>query len=124
MRCLNLSTLIAYSVHERIKFPSPLGDEVLKPMIKIIVTEYKATFPSPLGDEVLKPHTLRYLSNGYQKCFRPLSGMRCLNQSAQNLVALVYGKFPSPLGDEVLKPSAEVVYRYLSGETVFVPSRG
>ena len=38
------------------KFPSPLGDEVLKPIDAIGSKGLGAkAFPSPLGDEVLKP---------------------------------------------------------------------
>ena len=68
------------------KFPSPLGDEVLKPLREELGysrSEF-AKFPSPLGDEVLKP----------QKDTR----------TAKKIVA----EFPSPLGDEVLKPSCSI----------------
>ena len=63
-------------------------------------------FPSPLGDEVLKP---QYLNRARQQLysFRPLSGMRCLNLGVPAAKVLVqFEKFPSPLGDEVLKPVA------------------
>ena len=62
-------------------FPSPLGDEVLKPEnLKGITESELREFPSPLGDEVLKP---QYLNRARQQLysFRPLSGMRCLNLS-------------------------------------------
>ena len=41
-----------------LKFPSPLGDEVLKPIWNSIFNKQymKNPFPSPLGDEVLKPY--------------------------------------------------------------------
>ncbi len=40
-----------------LEFPSPLGDEVLKPYgyVEKIEPEIFSEFPSPLGDEVLKP---------------------------------------------------------------------
>ena len=37
-------------------------------------------FPSPLGDEVLKPSSgISQKGRTYGSGFRPLSGMRCLN---------------------------------------------
>ena len=89
-------------------FPSPLGDEVLKPgYIKDGKRGDQPMFPSPLGDEVLKPFAkfCPSLFDNNKISFRPLSGMRCLNH------AIAYAdsssteyEFPSPLGDEVLKP--------------------
>ena len=36
-------------------------------------------FPSPLGDEVLKPPAKGSTNTTSRSSFRPLSGMRCLN---------------------------------------------
>ena len=83
MRCLNHALLVSGQSASTFKFPSPLGDEVLKPFAKFC--------PSLFDNNKIS--------------FRPLSGMRCLNH------AIAYAdsssteyEFPSPLGDEVLKP--------------------
>ena len=63
-------------------FPSPLGDEVLKPgYIKDGKRGDQPMFPSPFGDEVLKPFAkfCPSLFDNNKISFRPLSGMRCLN---------------------------------------------
>ena len=105
MRCLNLDFKL---VKNTITSFRPLsGMRCLNLLLStLILILLRLQFPSPLGDEVLKPTVLRYRAAGYDSCsFRPLSGMRCLNQAATNLIALIFGKgFPSPLGDEVLKP--------------------
>ena len=87
-----------------VKFPSPLGDEVLKPQYlnrarqqlysfrplsgmrclnlrpyQVEAVESVFRFPSPLGDEVLKPYQLKGIHQRNERSFRPLSGMRCLN---------------------------------------------
>ena len=72
----------------------------------ILTFSVKKEFPSPLGDEVLKPRK-ESGKDGSQLyvCFRPLSGMRCLNrEGVATLYKVTTKKFPSPLGDEVLKP--------------------
>ena len=59
MRCLNrLKNEKEVMELLGLKFPSPLGDEVLKPIWNSIFNKQymKNPFPSPLGDEVLKPY--------------------------------------------------------------------
>ena len=89
-------------------FPSPLGDEVLKPgYIKDGKRGDQPMFPSPFGDEVLKPFAkfCPSLFDNNKISFRPLSGMRCLNLDLDfATIPNSHLLFPSPLGDEVLKP--------------------
>ena len=60
MRYLNLGAAFIPCIVESIEFPSPLGDEVLKPTLPVTETRgYGISFPSPLGDEVLKPILLK-----------------------------------------------------------------
>ena len=70
------------------EFPSPLGDEVLKPLKDgSVLFSQSDGFPSPLGDEVLKPinhEGLKGITEGER--FRPLSGMRYLNQLHQLII--------------------------------------
>ena len=98
MRCLN--PVRTHCPQEELpKFPSPLGDEVLKPWdtnsIDLIVFE----FPSPLGDEVLKP-------------------------KLETVKEWQHNEFPSPLGDEVLKPYWWLYRTVWIWNIVSVPSRG
>ena len=80
-------------------------------------------FPSPLGDEVLKPPQKDQWPWHPWERFRPLSGMRYLNHAILEWCRREY-EFPSPLGDEVLKPI--LIYRHLFPKKVgvSVPSRG
>ena len=55
MRYLNLKTQREREKRAAQMFPSPLGDEVLKPLYYDTVQPDMIAFPSPLGDEVLKP---------------------------------------------------------------------
>ena len=162
---------------QQFRFPSPLGDEVLKPKNaqNLIALVYgkgfrplsgmrylnpesvqacgsvsRLSFPSPLGDEVLKPNGTPEQQEEQRKSFRPLSGMRYLNLGAlrgngitaqgsfRPLSGMRYlnrgyrrteqdrfnAEFPSPLGDEVLKP-AKAGSSFSEVESrVSVPSRG
>ena len=87
-------------------FPSPLGDEVLKPRRSCKSSERnKGLFPSPLGDEVLKPIMLSAaISVGSQLLFPSPLGDEVLKPSKNCRWTSYLFKVPSPLGDEVLKP--------------------
>ena len=80
-------------------------------------------FPSPLGDEVLKPLQRLHFVSILHIRFRPLSGMRCLNLFDNADGSKKVKMFPSPLGDEVLKPDANT-WLTVGGTFVSVPSRG
>ena len=51
-------------------FPSPLGDEVLKPVLRLLICMLTilSMFPSPLGDEVLKPLLTSAIKSDYGYC--------------------------------------------------------
>ena len=68
-------------------------------------------FPSPLGDEVLKPLQRLHFVSILHIRFRPLSGMRCLNLFDNADGSKKVKMFPSPLGDEVLKPWYTAIYQ-------------
>ena len=84
-------------------FPSPLGDEVLKPWDFVVLNRQIAEFPSPLGDEVLKPRKRRRVRQP-RKLFPSPLGDEVLKPWEWNSVNSGFVRFPSPLGDEVLKP--------------------
>ena len=90
-------------------FPSPLGDEVLKPFAKTFCISLMAIrcFRPLSGMRCLNHHQPKIFDDEEtKKSFRPLSGMRYLNQPFFNRLADLIDPtwFPSPLGDEVLKP--------------------
>ena len=88
------------------EFPSPLGDEVLKPVTSFRINAPSETgFPSPLGDEVLKPTPRSARSRRQADGFPSPLGDEVLKPLYLDLVELSdFVAFPSPLGDEVLKP--------------------
>ena len=80
LSCINRDTVIHVKT-DSIKFPSPRGVELHKPLWLLVRRsswDFRS-FPSPRGVELHKPKQIRSLAEEYVARFRPLAGLSCIN---------------------------------------------